>query len=971
MGVHEFRVTEQGDDPRANALQAQVRTMFGEEIDVVTARVYHIEGDLTDEQRALLADRLFTDPNSQTVDLEPRDYTELAEDPQPIEVAYKPGVMNPEAESIVKGAQLLGVDVVAVDSSTEYRFALDTPFNAFSNTVNLLINKTVEEVRSTRPDTLVISGEPGTVETINLRDLDPEGLEQISSKRSLFLDEGELKNIQDHFKKLQRDPTDGELEYLGGAWSEHCCHKTFGAKIFVNGQEKDPLFKRLKDNSIPEFRDRVPSAFDDNAGVFTFYDGMCIAVKLETHNSPSALEPYGGAMTGTGGVIRDIMGTGKGAKNILSIDIFCTADPDLPADQLPENCLPPAHLLRRVIDGVRDYGNRFGVPTANGSIHHHRNFRAKPTVMVGTLGIIPEQYAEKGQAEFGDLVIAVGGRTGRDGIHGATFSSGSMTAETAAVHSSAVQIGNAIEEKRMADALLEARDGGLIRAITDCGAAGFSSAIGEMGEEIGVNADMSLAPLKYEGLAPWEVWMSESQERMVAAVAPEDVAAFQTICQKHGVESVALGTFGTENGARLNITYGGEPLVDLDYEFIKRGRTQREMAASWRAPELAEKPAKVANWETMLKQVMAHGNVRSRERVVRQYDHEVQATSALKPYGGVEKDAPNDGVVLTPILGKPYGLVVGHGMNPVLNDINPYWGTVWAFAEGMSNYVAVGGDPRQAFATNNFVTATPDEHVMGALDMAVDAITDSVRATGAPIISGKDSLSSRYKNKDGSFIDIPPVVTITVAGKIENVAKTVTSDIKQPGSTLVLVGKMDYEAMGGSVLYDIAKGSSAVVPRVDLEQLPKTLNAVHGAIQTGVVLAVHDVSEGGVAAAVAEMCFGGDCGAQLTIPLAMTAENALFNETAGCFVVEVRDDAAAKSLFEGTPYQVIGKTWDISLISVVQDQYEDITHVRPVKDADITDLPADRKVPVPRSLLQIATHELKAAWKQPMEDFYS
>ncbi|HEY4963993.1 MAG TPA: AIR synthase-related protein [Candidatus Saccharimonadales bacterium] len=947
MAIQEIRVFEQGKDPQAEALRHQAAMMLGLDIDASSARVYLVEG--TDEEKArLLAEKLFSDPNTQRVEVGPRTYWD---DPLRVQRAMLPGGMNPDTEFVLKGAKLLGVDLVSADPSSEFDFAPGTPLDVVEQVTNkLIVNRTIQQVRRELPETLVIEGQTPPIEIEPVIELSESELLDLSQKRSLFLDPEEMKNIQSHFRRIVREPTDGELEYLGGAWSEHCCHKTFTAKIYKNGKEKDPLYKRLQDASRPYFGEEVISAYEDNSGVFLFYDGMCIAIKLETHNSPSAIEPYGGSMTGSGGVFRDIMGTGQGAKNILSIDIFCFAPTDLPAEQLPENCLSPAYLLQRCVDGVRDYGNRMGIPTANGSMHYHPDFRGKPTVMVGALGILPEQYARKGQPAYGDYVVSVGGKTGLDGIHGATFSSGSMTSETSSLHSSAVQIGNAIEEKRMSDALLEARDSGLIRAITDCGAAGFSSAIGEMGEEIGVQVDISRAPLKYEGLAPWQIWMSESQERMVAAVAPDKYLEFAAICAKHGVESTMLGTFGTDGGSRLDVKYGDEQLIDLDYDFIKGGRTQREMTAIWRAPEIAERVPLIKNWTETFEQLMAHGNIRSNEPIVRQYDHEVQGTNVMKPYGGVHKDSPNDAVVLTPILGKPYGLVEAHGMNPVLNAYDPYKGAKWAFAEALANYVAAGGNPDLAMLTDNFVAATPDEHVMGALDMMMDGLVDCIHAVKRPVISGKDSLSSRYKNKDGTHFDIPPVLTITAAGKIPDVAKTVSTDIKKANSTLVLVGKMDYASMGGSAFYDITDGSSAQIPDVDLESLPTTLRAVHSAIQTDQVLACHDVSEGGVAATIAEMCFGGDCGADIVVPNGLNEKNFLFNETAGCLVVEVDSKSTAQQLFGDVPHEIIGITSSEKVITV---------------------RPSSFTTGTVQSHFSVYTDRLKAAWKQPMQEFFS
>lgn len=947
MSIHEIRVFENAGDPRADALKHQAEIMLGIDVEAVSAKVYYLQGT-TEEETRLLADSLLTDPNTQTNSTTPR--TDW-ENPQKLEAAPLSGVMNPDVEFILKGAKLLGVNLAAVATGTEVSIKQPTDTELLDKiSSNLLVNKTVEEIRCHAPETLIVAGEAGPIESVRISDLNQSQLARLSKERSLFLDDDELKNIQDYFKAIGREPTDGELEYLGGAWSEHCCHKTFNAKIFKDGIEKAPLFKRLRDASEPYFGSEVISAYEDNSGVFMFYDGMCIAMKLETHNSPSAIEPYGGSMTGSGGVFRDIMGTGQGAKNILSIDIFCFAPIDLPADQLPENCLSPSYLLQRCVDGVRDYGNRMGIPTANGSVHYHPDFRGKPTVMVGALGIVPEQYARMGHAEDGDFVMAFGGRTGLDGIHGATFSSGSMTSETASLHSSAVQIGNAIEEKRMQDALLEARDKGLIRAITDCGAAGLSSAIGEMGEEIGVSIDLARAPLKYEGLAPWQIWMSESQERMVAAIAPDSYSQLVAICNKHGVEATMLGTFGTGNQPRLDVRYNGEQLVDLDYEFIKRGRTQREMIADWQKPDVVETRPEQMLLDEVLIDIMAHPNIRSNEAIVRQYDHEVQGATVMKPFAGVHKDAPNDAVVLTPILGKPYGVVEAHGMNPVLNNYDPYRGAKWAFAEAMANFVSAGGNPDDAYLSDNFVTATPDKHVIGTLDLMVDAYVDCIKAVKRPVITGKDSLSSRYKNKDGTHFDIPAVLTVTVAGKIPDVAKSVSTDFKRIGSTIVLVGKMDYENMAGSAFYDVAGGISANVPDVDLNELPATLRTVYSAIQTDKVLACHDVSEGGIAAAVAEMSFGGDCGVEVSTPIGVREQNFLFNETAGCFVVEVESAETAHELFGAITYQIIGQTTEEKNFSI-----------RPV-NASTTNQQAK---------FRISTGILKSAWKKPMQEFFA
>lgn len=941
MAIHEIRVTSKGEDPRGKGVFKDIKRTIGvpDLTDVKTARVYRVEG-ATEEEAEKLAQNLF----AETIDQEHSLNEPLITDaPQVVEVAYKPGVMNPESASIIKAADALGVKLDAADSSTEYGFYGPVTRDDVEQVVNkLLVNKTVERVVDEKPETLIINGEVGPVTTVPIRDSSAEQLMDLSRDK-LFLDGTEMAVIQAHFILLGRDPTDCELEIIAARWSEHCGHKTFRAKVLVDGVEKPPLFTRITETAKKYFGDEVVSAFEDNSGVTKFYEEQAICGKVETHNSPSAIEPYGGAMTGSGGVFRDIMGTGEGAKVIISTDMFCFAPPDLNPIKLPLGTLNPDYIQRNVVRGVEAYGNRMGIPTNNGSIHYHEDFRAKPTIIVGAYGILPEGKAQKGKPQVNDLVIAIGGRTGRDGIHGATFSSGEMSERTINVNSSAVQIGNAIEEKRMADAILEARDQGLIRAITDCGAAGFSSAIGEMGEDTGVTVDLSKAPLKYPGLSPWEIFLSESQERMVLAVDPKKKDEFLKVCNRYNVEASVLGNFDGSN--KLTVTYGDQAVTDLGYDFLKHGLPQRTMIAHFEKPYFDERTPDISiDWNETLKKIMSHGNVCSKEPIVRKYDHTVQGTNALPPFTGVNFDGPNDAAVIRPILGRPYGVVTSHGMNPILNRIDPYLGSVWAVAEAMANYVAVGGNPEKAMLINNYIWPFPDEDSMGSLDKSVDAVVDSMNALRRPVISGKDSLSSTYRGKDGAVIKIPPVLCMSVFGKIPDVEQTVSSDIKKPGeSTLVLVGQLDNN-MGGSTYYDINGLVGNNVPKVDLEVLPKVLIGVHKSIKSGDVLSCHDISEGGVIGAVSEMVFGGDCGVKLELSKQIKRPDMfLFNETAGTFIAEVQDEETAERLFGDLPHLVLGRT---------------------TKEKEITTTIGEE------NLFDISTDELRQAWQAPLRRIF-
>ncbi len=838
-----------------------------------TVKVYRLEG-VSEKEAKILAEKLLSEKINQKYTINKPIISDL------IEIAYKPGVMNPEVASIMKAAEDLNIKLLACDSSKEY---LDK---------NVSFNPLTEHIVKEEPKTLLIEGKVGKIQVISLRSMNDEQLLN-TSKDKLFLNLEEMKIIQKYFQKIKRDPTDLELETLAQTWSEHSGHKTFKAKLIVDGIEKKPLIERIKHEAL-KYNKNIVSAFEDNAGVMDFYDGFGICGKVETHNSPSAIEPYGGAMTGLGGVFRDIAATGLGAKNIASTDIFCFANLDLPEKDLPKGCLPPEYLLKKVVYGVRDYGNRMGIPTNNGSVHFHEDFRARPTVIVGAYGIIPKKYAKIGKPKIGDLIICVGGRTGRDGIHGATFSSGEMTERTIEVNAAAVQIGNAIEEKRMFDALLEARDLNLLRMVQDCGGGGFSSAIGEIGKDLGVTVDMKKAPLKYHGLSPWEIWMSESQERMIVVLPPNKLKEFESICKKYNTESTVLGKF--DGSKLLKVFYGKEKAGELSMEFLHHGLPKKSLIVNRSLfivkTQKLKLPVSESEWIEAIKKVLADGNVCSKEPIVRLYDHSVQGTNDLQPYSGENLDGPNDSPVLRPLLDKKYGMVISHGLNPVLNNIDPYWGSIWACTEALSNFVAVGGDFKNASLINNYIWPYPTEESLWSLDQSVTAVCDFMNAFKIPVISGKDSLSSTYRSGN-QVIKIPPVFCMSVLGKIADASKTVTADFKKIGSTIVLVGELD--------------GSE--VPKVDMKILPKTFDAIYKGIQENKIFSCHDVSEGGVITAVFEMCVGGNCGASLdTSKVGFDSFEVAFNETAGCFVVEMENETAAKQLFKNVPFIILGKT---------------------------------------------------------------
>lgn len=945
MTIQEVRVTIKPELPDARGRETLAEIHRSLAIDAVqdvrTIKVFRFEG-ITPEQADYLARHLLCEDVFQIYSV---NCALITDADHLVEVAYRPGVMNPEAGSLMKAVTDLGINtLLAADSGLEYALYGSVSGEELAEIITrLLVNDTVQHIVQKPPHTLLLAGEVPPTRLVPLCAMSDEELMALSRDR-LFLNLEEMRLIQKHFRNLDREPTDCEIEILAQTWSEHCVHKTFKARLVVDGVEKLPLMQRLQEATRKINHPMVRSAFVDNSGVLEFYEGWAVSGKVETHNSPSAIEPYGGAATGSGGVFRDIMGTGQGAAVVASTDMFCFAPPDTPAEDIPPGCLHPSYLLRRVVAGVRDYGNRMGVPTNNGSLHFHTDFRAKPTVIVGAYGLLPNARSSHCRPIPGDLVVVIGGRTGRDGIHGATFSSAAMTERTVDVNSQAVQIGHPIEEKRVADAILIARDEGLIRAITDCGAGGFASAIGEMAAETGTSIALDAAPLKYSGLAPWEILLSESQERMVCAVELQNWGRFAEICLNLNVEATSIGHF--TNDGRFRADYHGHCVMDLSMDFLHHGLPQRVLSVQSPPSSLpGTPPPPPQDWCDCCLKVMGHLNVCSKEPIVRVYDHGVQGSNVLPPLGGTDGSGPNDACVLTPLLGRPYGLVISHGLNPVLNRLDPYWGSLWACAEAVANAIATGADPRQLALIDNFIWPVPDEETLGYLDRAVDACVDFSTTLGMPFISGKDSLSSTYRGPDGVILHIPPVLCVSVFGRLPDVTKTVSSDFKRAGSSLIiLVGCRRECEMAGSVYWETRNCTGANLPRLDLAGFSATCNAVHKAIVSGHILACHDISEGGLSATLAEMCFGGDCGADIVIPLSSCADQFLFNETAGCFLLEVGPNIDYRAFFPDTTCTVIGRTQARKAIEV--------------------------RIADGHRLFNIKLDDLKQAWERPLREVF-
>jgi phosphoribosylformylglycinamidine synthase len=927
----EVEIQPKGHDPERDRVAEEYdllnHSQAGARLVTGTARGYLLEGALSRPQAERLVAELLLDPLAESGQV--GTLNSIQSGPLLATVLLKPGVMDPTALSVVDAARDLDIPLETVRSFRRYFGAEPLPPGSRESLRKVFANDAIEQAVE-GPLTLdhIGVGVKYTFQllTVILRDLDDNALMGVSREGQLSLSLAEMRTIRDHFRAAGRDPTDVELESIAQTWSEHCSHKTLKGKIDFSGEggprRYDNLLKETIFTATQEIRKRLGtddwcvSVFEDNAGVVRFDERYNACFKVETHNRPSAIEPYGGASTGIGGVIRDPLGTGLGAKPVCNTDVFCFAAPDTPPEALPPGVLHPKKVMKGVIAGVRDYGNRMGIPTVNGAVCFNERYLANPLVLCGTVGVIPVDRCKKAPKP-GDLIVTVGGRTGRDGIHGATFSSAELSADSEKVSGGAVQIGNAIAEKKMLDVLLQARDRGLYDAITDCGAGGFSSAVGEMAEKTGATVQLDLAPLKYEGLSYTEIWISESQERMILAVPPDRWEVLRGLCASEDVEATVIGKF--EATGRVRLRYGEHQVADLDLHFLHDGRPPVVRQATWTpARSASEGPPSLAlgagesNFNDILLRILSSWNVCSKEWIVRQYDHEVQGGSVIKPLVGVRDDGPGDASVVVPVLGSWTGLAVGCGLNPRYGDLDPYAMAAAAIDEAVRNVVAVGADPARVALLDNFCWGNTDRpEVLGSLVRAAEACRDVALAYGMPFISGKDSLKNEYQSA-GRHIIIPPTLLVSALGRVPDVRRCVTMDLKEPGNHLFQVGATRDE-MGGSHLHLVTGRDGGKVPMPDLAQAPALFARLHDAIRRGLVRACHDLSEGGLAVALAEMALAGGIGADVTgLEVLGTLEDEvlLFSETATRFVIEVAPPnvPAVCECFGDVPLCPIGKT---------------------------------------------------------------
>jgi phosphoribosylformylglycinamidine synthase II len=927
-------------DPEAQSLVREAKAIGINLASVRTSRVYLLEADLLEAQLGKITDELLVNPVLESA------RSEESIGGVAIEIHPLPGVMDPVAQSVASAVETLTGSRPAVQTAHRYEFTGISQVQAYSLAERLLANTVVNHIHNGayHPSSLPAGTEtPFELTHVSIRDLDEAGLETLSRDGHLFLDLIEMQAIQRKFQELGREPTDIELETLAQTWSEHCVHKTLKSTIHYTGPEIDsiawsnrPGHTVNKDGSvtidnllkstvaaatfelIDEGIDWTLSVFVDNAGIIEFDDNHAVCIKVETHNHPSAIEPYGGAATGIGGCIRDIMGTGLAAKPIASTDVFCVGPQDM--TDIPDGCLPPDRVLKQVVGGVRDYGNRMGIPTVNGAVWFDERYVGNPLVYCGCVGVMPRDLIE-GDARPGDLIVALGGRTGRDGIHGATFSSAELTDTHADEFSHAVQIGNAIEEKRVLDAMLRARDvagGPLYSSVTDCGAGGFSSAVGEMGEKVGAVVHLERAPLKYAGLTYSEIWISEAQERMVFAVPKDNLDDFQKICNEEHVELAVLGEFGQftdENEPELVLNYLCKEVGRLPMPFMHDGIPTPTREAIWTNPKREQGntvDAQTPSIKEALLKLLAHPNIASKRSIIRQYDHEVQGNVVLKPLVGPGGQGPGDAAVIEPVPGSGKGLAIGCGLatnigDPLLGG-DPYQMALAAIDECVRNLVCVGADPDRIAILDNFCwPSCKKPENLASLVRAAEGCYDGAKAYKTPFVSGKDSLNNQFTTNEGKTIEIPPTLLITGIGIVEDVFKCVTMDAKREGSALVLLSfGAESATLAGSHYEQLFGTTDIEMPSLDLTKGPAAAKLVHSLITSGKIASAHDVSDGGLLVAIAEMLIAaqGEFGVKLDIS---DSRSLFFAEAPMGYVLEMNESnfAAEKQQAEAIGMSLI------------------------------------------------------------------
>ncbi len=951
-------------DAAGESTRSRIRSELGIAVDRVrTIEVYTIDKDLSAEQLDQARQELFTDPLTQDSSLN----RALGEDfDWAIEVGFLPGVTDNVGKTSKDAvAELLQAGFSfeeSVYSSRQYLLKGELSREQAEKIAARLYNPLIQRVQiKSRQEFLESNGMEAIVpkvklpasdrvDEVSLEIMDPElekiGKEGILEKKladgktirrgPLALSLAELRIIRDYFREQGRSPTDVELESIAQTWSEHCKHKIFAAKL----DEIDSIFDNCIKKATQEVRkslgknDFCVSVFKDNSGVIRFDDQYHLCYKVETHNSPSALDPDGGAITGIVGVNRDPMGTGQGAKLALNFYGFCFGNPyykkQLPTrDREGKNpILHPRVIFEGVRQGVEHGGNKSGIPTPWGFLIFDDRYMGKPLVFVGTMGLIPKEVngipGEEKQARIGDIIIMAGGRVGKDGIHGATFSSESLHEGSPAA---AVQIGDPITQKKLHDAQIEARDRGFYHSVTDNGAGGLSCSVGEMARESGgCEVDLEQVPIKYSGLAPWEVWVSESQERMTYAVPPEKLDLFMSVMKKHDVEATAIGRY-TDSGQCV-VKMRGKKIMEVNLLFLHEGLPQMTLHSLWKEPKNQEPELAEPSGEELKKQridLAGRLNLCSKQYVVRQYDHEVQGGSVIKPLVGAKEDVHNDAVVTRPILQSRQAVALSTGILPGYGDIDPYAMAECAIDTAIRNVAAVGADPDRVALLDNFCwCSSHDPERLGQLKRAALACYETARKFRAPFISGKDSMFNDFKGYDPAGlpikISVPPTLLISALGIVPDSRKAQSLDFKFAGDLIYVIGLTRAE-LGGSEYFaylgERDRGERWIgnqVPRVELDRALPRYHRVFQGMEQELFSAVHSVGMGGIGFGLAKMAMAGEMGAEIDLGMIPTEEGLkiqelLFSETQSRLIVSISPEKNRRfeDIFGYEDFALIGK----------------------------------------------------------------
>ncbi len=750
---------------------------------------------------------------------------------------------------------------------------------------------------------LVRKKTPFSLFEINVLDAPDKQLHEASMQLGTGLGLHEMRAIKDYFKMKGRNPTDMELQTISQTWSEHCFHKTFKGKVRYKDKEIDNLFKTY----IAKVTDEIDapwcfSVFEDNAGIIEFDEGYGIAAKVETHNHPSAIEPFGGAATGIGGVIRDVLGVW--ADPIACTDVLGFGPLDFDYRKLPSGVKHPKYLYMGVVGGIGSYGNNMGIPTVNGAIYFDESYVGNVIVYCGCIGLLPLKKFRR-NAKPNDIMILAGGKTGRDGIHGVTFASAELSEKSEEISRPAVQIANPIEEEKLKRAIIEIRDLELASAITDLGGGGLSSAVGEIAKRFGCGATVELENvlLKHAGLAPWEIYISESQERMLLTVPAGNLNRVQDIFEKEDVQATAIGRLTQEEILRVN--YRGVEVANVDVSFLFKPPKSQKNAKLIRSSLKEPHFPKPKSLRRTLQQLLSSPNIASKESVVRVYDHEVKGNTALKPLQG-EYAGPNDAAVLKPLNSSWKGIAISCGMNPNYGKIDAYWMAASAIDEAVRNNVAVGG--RRIALLDNFTWGNPEKpERLGSLVEACRACYDIAKAYETPFISGKDSLYN-----ESPLGPVTPTLLVTALGIVPDIRRTVSIDAKAADDSVYIVGGT-FKELGGSEYYRLKGLLGNTVPKIESKAANENFKVVTRAIDSSLIRACHDLSEGGLGVAAAEMAFSGGYGIELDLRKVprKTIERddfVLFSESNSRFLLEVadKDRHDLQALMKGKTYARIG-----------------------------------------------------------------